>query len=192
VTGWVVTGSNTKWVVGLCLIAIVIGAGLGLERGGQPAMETLTPSPSSTLSDAGETISVHVSGWVVHPGVVEIPVGSIVADAVTAAGGARSGAGLDAINLAAPVLAGDQVVVPGPGDAAVTAPAPGASDGPISLNRADATQLQNLPGVGPVLAERIIAYREVNGPFQTVEDLLDVPGIGEAKLAAMRDLVSVP
>jgi competence protein ComEA len=60
------------------------------------------------------------------------------------------------------------------------------------LNRADATQLQDLPGVGPVLAERIVAHRDANGPFQTVEDLLDVPGIGEAKLAAIRDLVTVP
>jgi competence protein ComEA len=188
----VVTGSNTKWGVGLCLVAIVIGAGLALETHGQPGVDALKTTPSTTLSDAGEAISVHVSGWVVNPGVVEIPELSIVADAVTAAGGARSGAGLEAINLAAPVMAGDQVVVPGPGEVNVTGSVAGTSDGHISLNGADATQLQDLPGVGPVLAERIVAYRDANGPFQTVEDLLDVPGIGEAKLAAMRDLVSVP
>ena len=102
-----------------------------------------------------------------------------------------SGAGLDVINLAAPVLAGEQVVVPGPSDEAAVGAQLRAADGHISLNGADATQLQDLPGVGPVLAVRIIAYREANGPFQTVEGLLDVPGIGEAKLAAMRDLISV-
>ena len=129
----------------------------------------------------------------VNPGVVVVEEGAIVADAIAAAGGARPGAALEAINLAGPVAGGDQVQVPGPG---VEAPSPvGAqqgSSGPISLNRADATALQDLPGVGPVLAERIIAYRESNGLFGEVEDLLDVPGIGEAKLAAIRDLVAVP
>ncbi|HEY6629173.1 MAG TPA: ComEA family DNA-binding protein [Acidimicrobiia bacterium] len=184
-------GGNTKWGVGLCLVAIVIGAGLGLGSGTPAGLEASAETPSSTEPEQAASISVHVSGWVVRPGVVEIPEGSIVADAVGAAGGARSGALLDAINLAAPVLAGDQVVVPGPDDEVFGSP-PRGEDGHISLNRADATQLQDLPGVGPVLAERIVAYREANGPFQTVEDLLDVPGIGEAKLAAMRDLISVP
>lgn len=185
-------GGNTKWGVGLCLVAIVIGAGLGLGRGTPAGLEASTGAPSSTEPDHAASISVHVSGWVVRPGVVEIPEGAIVADAVEAAGGARSGALLDAINLAAPVLAGDQVVVPGPDDEVVVGSPSGGVDGHISLNRADATQLQDLPGVGPVLAERIVAYREANGPFQTVEDLLGVPGIGEAKLAAMRDLISIP
>jgi competence protein ComEA len=172
---------------------MVIGAGLGLGKDTPTGPEASVETPSSTEPGHATTISVHVSGWVVGPGVVEIPEGSIVADAVAAAGGARSGALLDAINLAAPVLAGEQVVVPGPDeDVLVGASSGGKDGGHISLNRADATQLQDLPGVGPVLADRIVAYREANGPFQTVEDLLDVPGIGEAKLAAMRDLISVP
>ena len=185
-------GSNTRWGVGICLAAIVIGAGLGLAGEGEPDFEAPTAGPSSTTQDRSESISVHVSGWVVSPGVVEVLQGSIVADAIAAAGGARSGAGLDSINLASPVLAGDQVVVPGPGGATFSGPAASTDDGLIPLNRADATQLQDLPGVGPVLAERIVAYRDANGPFQAVEDLLEVPGIGEAKLAAMRDLVTVP
>jgi competence protein ComEA len=185
-------GSNTRWGVGLCLAAIVIGAGLGLAGNQQPGFESPTASPSSTLQAASQSISVHVSGWVVSPGVVEVPEGSIVADAIAAAGGARSGAGLDSINLAGPVLAGAQVVVPGPGGSPPAGSAVAPGDGLISLNRADATQFQDLPGVGPVLAERIVAHREANGPFQAVEDLLDVPGIGEAKLAAIRDLVTVP
>ncbi|HJQ90321.1 MAG TPA: helix-hairpin-helix domain-containing protein, partial [Acidimicrobiia bacterium] len=65
-------------------------------------------------------------------------------------------------------------------------------DGLISLNQADASALEELPGVGPVLADRIVAHREANGPFETIEDLLEVPGIGEAKLAAMRDSIAVP
>ena len=88
---------------------------------------------------------------------------------------------------------GDQVQVPGPGtEAPPSGSGVAGSSGLISLNRADATALQDLPGVGPVLAERIVAHRDANGPFEAVEDLLDVPGIGETKLAAIRDLVSVP
>jgi competence protein ComEA len=136
-------------------------------------------------------LAVHVSGWVATPGVVRVPSGSIVADAVAAAGGARQGALLDAVNLAAPVLDGDHVQIPGPGEE-TAASVDGGGAGPISLNRADAAALETLPGVGPVLAERIIAHRESNGPFQSVDDLLEVPGIGEAKLASLRDLVTVP
>lgn len=136
--------------------------------------------------------AVHVSGWVAMPGVVRLRDGAIVADAVAAAGGALEGALLDSVNLAAPVLAGDHVHIPGPGEAESGAnpAAPGGDDsGPISLNRADAAALETLPGVGPVIAERIVAHRESNGPFESVDDLLEVPGIGEAKLASIRDLV---
>ncbi|MEX0698624.1 MAG: ComEA family DNA-binding protein [Acidimicrobiia bacterium] len=185
-------GNNTRWGVGLCLAAILIGAGLALAGDERVGSAVFPASPSSTLLATNQAISVHVSGWVVRAGVVEIPEGAMVADAITAAGGARPGAGLDAINLASVVLAGDQVVVPGPDGQAPGGSPAAADDGLISLNRADVTQLQDLPGVGPVLAERIVAYRDANGPFQTVEDLLDVPGIGEAKLAAIRDVVTVP
>ena len=135
-------------------------------------------------------LDVHVAGWVLHPGVVTVTEGSIVADAVAGAGGLKPGAAVDQINLAAPVRAGDQVFVPGPDS---PDPAGGqAGDGTVALNRADSSVLQSLPGVGPVLAERIVAYREEHGPFGTVEDLLQVPGIGESKLASIRDLVRVP
>ena len=185
-------GNNTRWGVGLCLVAILVGAGLGLVNDQQAGLVSAPDISSSTVLATNQAISVHVSGWVIRPGVVEVPEGAIVADAITAAGGARPGAGLEAINLAGPVSAGDQVVVPGPDGAALGGSPVAADDGLLSLNRADATQLQDLPGVGPVLAERIVAHRDANGPFQTVEDLLDVPGIGEAKLAAIRDLVTVP
>jgi competence protein ComEA len=135
-------------------------------------------------------VVVHVSGWVVAPGVVTIPEGSIVADAIGAAGGAKPGAALDRINLSRLVLDGELIEVPGPDS---TEPAGGTNDdGLISLNRATVSELESLPGVGQVLAERIVAFRDANGSFSTVEDLLDVSGIGEAKLASIRDLVTLP
>lgn len=171
------------------LVLVAIGALLGGLIGSLGRTSIAAPVDLG-LPDAAEAgqLEVHVAGWVLSPGVVQIPEGSIVADAVEAAGGLRSGAMTDLINLAAPVRSGDQVVVPGPDEAGAAV----ADDGVISLNRADAEALQKLPGVGPVLAERIVAYRVQNGPFAQVEDLLLVPGIGEAKLASIRDLVRVP
>ena len=169
--------------VGLAVAALVVGGVLGAIEGPQSTVPNVQMStiPSSV-------IEVHVAGWVVSPGVVTIADGTIVADAIAAAGGLRTGARSDLINLAAEVASGTQIVVPGP-DEAGHGPA---ADGLIVLNRATAADLEALPGVGPVLAERIAAFRESNGPFAQVEDLLQVPGIGEAKLASIRDLVRVP
>jgi competence protein ComEA len=169
--------------VALVTVSVVVGAGLGLARRPAPGPMVADADPIVTVP---ATIRAHVGGWVVSPGVVAIPTGSLVADAVAAAGGMRPGAAADAINLAAPVSEGDQILVPAPG-AVETGTA--ASDGTIALNRATAVELEVLPGVGPVLAERIVSYRESHGSFDTVDDLLDVPGIGESKLAAIRDLV---
>ncbi|HSO49130.1 MAG TPA: helix-hairpin-helix domain-containing protein, partial [Acidimicrobiia bacterium] len=113
-------------------------------------------------------------------------------DAVAAAGGALEGAVLESLNLASPVLDGDHIQIPGPGDVIAATGGGEEGDGRIALNRADAAALEQLPGVGPVLAERIVAHREANGPYQEVEDLLEVSGIGEAKLASIRDLIVVP
>lgn len=165
-------------------VGVIVGALAGLGGRSPGPVPLQSPIPSD---GAQELIDVHVAGMVVAPGVVQVPAGSIVADAIAAAGGMRLGAMTEAINLAAPVRSGDQVVVPGgsSGDVAV-------DDGRVTLNRATAAELEALPGVGPVLAERIVAFREENGSFDTVEDLLSVPGIGESKLAALRDLVRVP
>jgi competence protein ComEA len=124
-----------------------------------------------------------------EPGVIRVPAGSLVADAIAAAGGAVLGARLDLVNLASPISEGTRIEVPGPGSLDSSG---AGGEGLISLNAADVDELQALPGVGPVLAERIVGHRDANGPFSVVEDLLGVPGIGEAKLAAIRDLVSVP
>jgi len=185
-------GRTQAFAVGLTLAALLVGAGLGANRGGDslvPADETTIPVGSVVASPV---FAVYVSGWVATPGVVEVEEGAIVADAVQAAGGALDGALLEMINLARPLAAGDHVQIPGPGDPALPAPGEQADGGLISPNRSEAAQLEQLPGVGPVLAERIVAHREANGPFETVEDLLDVPGIGEAKLSAIRDLIAVP
>ncbi len=177
--------------LGLALVAVLIGAGLGSSVNPVPPAATAGSASGDEQSRSTEPIlTVYVSGWVAMPGVVRIAEGSIVADAIAAAGGALEGGLLDSINLARPVLDADHIQIPGPGEA-VAAPGEQAG-GLISLNQADATSLEDLPGVGPVLAERIVAHREANGPFETVEDLLEVPGIGEAKLASIRDLVTVP
>ncbi len=123
-----------------------------------------------------------------RPGLVELPGGARVADAISAAGGSMPGADLAALNLAATLVDGEQVLLPGPAGSEVAAPESG-EGGPISLNRATVEELDQLPGIGPVIAQRIVEYREASGPFQTVDDLLLVPGIGEAKLASIRDLV---
>jgi competence protein ComEA len=183
-------GRTQAIAVSLVLIAVLIGAGLGFSAGPSPE-----PVPAETLTTSGESrpaLVVHVSGWVATPGVVEVAEGSIVADAVAAAGGALEGAVLESLNLASPVLDGDHIQIPGPGEVIAATGGGDEGDGRIALNRADAAALEELPGVGPVLAERIVAHREANGPYQEVEDLLEVSGIGEAKLASIRDLIVVP
>lgn len=149
---------------------------------------TLPPPPSTALAD--ETVTVYVSGAVAAPGLVHVRTESRVADVIAAAGGALPRADLNAVNLAAPVLDGQHVSVPERGRHVAAENV--TSDGKVAINQAGVEDLQRLPGVGPVLAEKIYAYREAHGPFRVVEDLLDVPGIGEGKLAALRDAVVVP
>jgi competence protein ComEA len=173
-------------VVGVAVLAVIAGAvwfGLGDD--------TEPPSPSQPIATQGsvpQTIRVHVSGAVGAPGVVPISYEAIVADAVAAAGGATATADLTSINLAAPVRAGERIVV---SDLDQSVGASSASrDVGVDINAATAMELEALPGVGPVLAQRIVTFRTERGPFSVVEDLLDVPGIGEAKLSQMRDLLA--
>ncbi len=176
-------GSGRPTVVAAVLALVAGLAGLGLGLMGRTASVAHSEIPTQELQS--ETFEVHVAGWVVEPGVVSVHSGSIVADAIELAGGLKVGADSTAINLAAALHQGDQVIVPG-----LDQTDGGGSDGGVvSLNRATVEELQDLPGVGPVLATRIVDHREANGRFETVEDLLEVPGIGEAKLASLRDLV---
>ena len=167
------------------LLAAGAGAWYGRDAPGPPAAVFATSGPGNSR------LTIHVAGAVVSPGLVEVPDGARVADAVAAAGGALPGSRLSGLNLAAPLRDGQQLTVPA--EAAVaggggTAP----SDVRVPINTAGVADLERLPGVGPVLAERIYHHRESFGPFAAVEDLLDVPGIGEGKLAALRDAVQVP
>lgn len=180
-------GGREKIVLFVLFAVVAVGAGVGAGILGRPSQTfpEMVDQPETTELEG--LVSVHVSGWVVSPGVVTVAVGAIVADAIEAAGGLRLGARPDALNLADVVSAGDRIVVLGPDTE--TSPKGQGSGGLLSLNTATETELQSLPGVGPVLAQRIVAYREENGRFEEVEDLLEVPGVGEQKLASIRDLV---
>jgi competence protein ComEA len=149
-------------------------------------------------------VVVHVSGAVASPGVQTLPGDARVDDAVQAAGGPRSSARTDQLNLARPLRDGEQIHVPSASEVAVSAAGAGGTGGAgtvggsapggaglINLNRATAAELEELPGIGPVLAERIMAFREANGGFRSVEDLQRVSGIGEKTFAALKDLVTV-
>lgn len=140
-------------------------------------------------------VVVHVVGQVANPGVVALEPGARVADAIAAAGGATPSADLTAINLARVLADGEQVVVPAPGQATAAAAGGGTAgtggSGLVDLNRADAAAFDTLPGIGPVLAERIVAWRAEHGRFTAVEELTEVTGIGPALLAGVRDLVQV-
>lgn len=175
--------------VGLGVIGVITGGLLGMNAG-LPLVDG--PPPQSQPELPGTVmVPVHVSGWVTSPGVVWVADGSLAVAAIEAAGGAREGARLDLLNLARPVYEGDQLQVPGPEVAAANGPG-GSGDGLIDINTADETELQGLSGVGPVLAGRIIAHRETIGRFESIEDLLDVAGIGETRLAAIRDMIRPP
>jgi competence protein ComEA len=125
--------------------------------------------------------------------VYDLPFGSIVQDAIDAAGGLSADASQDRVNLAAALEDGQQVYVPEFSDeAAPSIPNPGNSTEQISINTASAPELERLPGIGPVLAQRIVEYREQNGPYQRLEDLLEVEGIGPSKLESVQDYIQVP
>lgn len=139
-------------------------------------------------------LTVHVVGQVRNPGVVEVPQGSRVVDAIEAAGGLRDDRMRIEVNLARLVIDGERIEVRRQSAVHRSASAGSsatASDGPINVNSADAGTLDSLPGIGPVLAERIITWREENGPFPNIEVLGEVSGIGPTLLERLRPLVTV-
>jgi competence protein ComEA len=194
------------------LVAVVVG-GVWLLRDSPPRLEdslpyaraTTQPATASTdvpgrgapSSSLPITIVVYVTGAVVAPGVYTLPGGTRVEAAVAIAGGSTTDADLGVLNLAAPLHDGQRVFVPRAGQAVpaelppATSPGVDTPSGPVNINTADTNELDALPGVGPATAAAIIARRQEKGPFQSVDDLADVRGIGPAKLAALRDLVTV-
>jgi competence protein ComEA len=169
-----------------------------LERSGPGASAQATPDGAGTVrigrSQTGAAL-VHVAGAVRRPGVYRLRVGARVKQAVERAGGARPGADVNAINLAAKVADGQQVVVPrrAPTGGAAAVPSAGAADAapaaPVNLNTATPEQLDTLDGVGPATAQKIIAWRIEHGGFRSVEDLSQVPGIGPKRMEALREKV---
>jgi len=195
-------------LVGLALLVVVLLAGAGLwylrslprpvevrsdVGGGTQASD----APATSESPSAAAIIVDVAGWVRHPGVYEFHEGDRVIDAIEAAGGARPNASLEILNLAAPLADGTQVLVSraiaagSPVTGAADPGVPGATGGLVNINTASASELEALPGVGEVIAQRIVDYRTANGPFTSADQLLDVSGIGESTLEEMRDSVTV-
>lgn len=175
----------------LAIVALSTAVGLGLVRG-QPSSVDAVPlaESSASVEPAPAEIYVHVLGAVERPGLYVLRADSRVVDALAAAGGSTDAADLAGVNLARRVEDGEQILVPVVG--AVADPsAPPSGDGTVDLNTADQAALEELPGIGPALAKRIVAWREDNGRFRTVDDLLAVPGIGEKVLEGLRDGVRV-
>ena len=198
-------GALALGLVGLlaCLLTVfVVVRGRPQEVLPPPVVASGVPVPGSDAStaadassgspEAAQEVVVAVGGRVREPGLVRLPAGSRVDDAVRAAGGAVRPADLSLVNLARRLVDGEQVLVgvqaPAP---AATAPGAAATAGPLDLNTATVSQLDELPGIGPVLAQRIVDWRTENGRFASVDQLREVSGIGEATYAKLKDEVRV-
>lgn len=209
VAGWWLIGARPQSVSPQRTVSIEVPPSVGgpAPTSVPPASDVPSPAgalpppagasvPVSTTPPAGEVV-VDVAGKVRRPGIVTLPAGSRVADALRAAGGVRPQVDTAALNLARPLVDGEQVLVGLPPVGGVPAPAlPGASPTVgtttlVNLNTATMEQLDTLPGVGPVTAQAILDWRSENGAFTGVDELLEVSGIGDATLADLRDLVTV-
>ena len=186
------SGKNVAFYVSLALFIAAVSAGIILmiksSGSGSPGIEILLPTATSTPE-----LRVHVSGAVAVPGVYALKEGDRLVDAIDAAGGASEGALLSCINLAARVEDEDHFHVPGPAESCQGTPSvPTTGENVrIDLNTATVELLQTLPNIGEARARAITAFRESNGPFESVEEITDVPNIGPAIYESIRDLVQV-
>lgn len=202
--------SHVRALVLIGVVAALVAAGyLWLarprpdDRAAPAASASLTdPRPAVPVSPAAASspVVVHVLGKVEHPGVITLPSGSRVAEAIRAAGGVRRGAKTGTLNLARKLVDGEQIPVgvPRPAPPPGTAPSSGPSSGPsgapgtpLDLNTATPDQLDALPGVGPVLAQRIVDYRTQHGGFRSIGQLQEVNGIGARRFADLKSMVRV-
>ena len=187
---WELNGIAVRALV-VVAVVVAIGAGLLAWRARpevQPVAPATSASPGLSTSESAAVLVVAVTGRVARPGLVRLPAGSRVADAIEAAGGPLPDTDLSTLNLARKVTDGELIVVgvpPPPAGAGAVA------GGLVNLNTATLDQLQTLPGVGPVLAQRIIEYREQHGGFASVADLRNVSGIGDARYNELKTRVSV-
>src|SRR3990172_4614139 len=203
------------FVLGLVVLVVGVVAVVSMGRGASGAGDQLTildqdlgsamsamvgSLPSTTLTTVTRTIFIQVAGSVRRPGVYEMAEGARVFQAVEKAGGFSEDADQQAVSLAAQVADGCRVYVPRRGETPTTAITPmagttpaggGATSHPVSLNSASLADLDALPGIGPSTAQKIIDYRETTGPFTSIDQLSDVPGIGPSKLDDLRPLVGL-
>ncbi len=187
---------KTWWLLAVGIIGGLLGSGVIYLTSSQPRGEgiTLLPPPTSA------PIVVHIVGAVLEPGVYSLPIKSRQQDAIEAAGGFLPDANPQALNLAAPLQDGDRIVVPTiPSDTPTPATNPSkstivelpSSNTLININTASQADLENLPGIGPVKAQTIIAYRESNGFFGLIKDIQNVPGIGPKTFENLKSLITV-
>jgi competence protein ComEA len=181
-------------------LALILLAGRFVLSAGTTTVAPLPPPPTENAGVTGlpaARVVVDVVGAVRRPGLYRLEQGSRIADAVARAGGATQRADLAMINLAAPLADGEQVVVPrrgapgaAPGGGAAGPAATGMPTGPVHLSSATLDQLDSLPGIGPVTAQKILDYRAKHGAFSSVDELDAVPGIGPSRMDQLRDLVA--
>jgi competence protein ComEA len=185
--------TRRRLVAGALLLAIVlVFAGRHLVGAGT-ASQAAPVAAAPIRADSGPALIVHVVGAVHRPGLYRFSGRSRVADAVARAGGATRRADLTLINLAAPLADGTQVVVPVKAPASATGSSAGsgaAPQGPVHLNVATLEQLDSLPGVGPVTAQKILDYRQKHGAFSSLDELDAIPGIGPARIEQLRDVAA--
>jgi len=176
----------------IAVAVLLLGARAIRAEGESGATQSFSSASGSSLSvdsgGSGGDVVVDVTGAVARPGVYRLPAGARVTDAVERAGGATGTALLEAINLAARLADGQQVVVPkrGPGGAALAGAAPGAEEGPISLGTATVEQLDTIDGIGPVTAQDIVDFRDEHGGLSSIDQLDQISGIGPATMESLR------
>ena len=178
---------------GLAIIAglVILITALFVFRGSSQEV-VAAPAPLEIESISTQTLMVDVEGAVVNPGVYSLPLNARVFEAITAAGGLKKGADTSDINQARLLKDGEQIYVYLASSSAGGVARPAMrKNGPIMINRATVKDFESLDGIGPVLANRIVSYRKINGPFAAVEDLLKVPGIGQSKFAQFKEKLRV-
>ena len=182
-------------VLGAAILACVVGAGVLILRDSRsPGGVEVTlppPTPALTESQPDSRIMVYVSGEVMRPGVYRLDSEHRVADALNAAGGPTSDADLDRINLAMRLNDEDQIHVPFVGSGQPIGAPASTTSGKLNVNTATVDELESLPGIGVAKASAIVEYRNIHGPFERVDDLVEVSGIGDGILGSIRHLVEV-
>lgn len=201
--------SNIGWILTAFVLGLVFAlAGMTLMKQTQPAPIIISPpepTPTAVPTETPGPVQVFVNGAVLQEAVYTLPAGSLAQDAIEAAGGFADDANITVVNLAQPMFNGAQVYVPfnaennaTPTAVILTEANANSSQNTqtvnvevININNADATQLETLPGIGASTAEKIIAFRNENGRFATIEDIMNVPGIGQGKFDQLRELITV-